>query len=284
MKGDPNEVAIIQRIFHEFVELGYSEYRIAERLNSDGIESPGGKRWRAGSVLNRLRNEVYVGTIVYNRTSSKLKTPKRRNPTEEWIRSTEAFDGLVALEQFLRAQELLEQRRQKYEPEYMLRELESLWKKYGIFKPSLLRMHDAAPSSQTYANHFGSFDAAFQQLHLTERDRAKLTVQDEIAKQISQVLNYSDFLVLNQKLSLSIQPAVPVPHGYTNYWPIQPDSRRVIDITLGVLLSEWIDPEILGYVALPRGFGGSRTFRFGATSMRTELFGRTDLSFLQTLL
>ena len=284
VKGDPNEVAIIQRIFHEFVELGYSEYRIAERLNSDGIESPGGKSWRAGSVLNRLRNEVYVGTIVYNRTSSKLKTPKRHNPTEEWIRSTEAFDGLVALEQFLKAQEILEQRRQKYEPEYMLRELESLWKKYGILKPSLLRMNDAAPSSHTYANHFGSFDAAFQQLHLTQRDRAKLAVQDEIAKQTSQVLNYSDFLVLNRKLSLSIQPAVPVPHGYSAYWPIRPDDRRVIDLTLGVLLSEWVEPEILGYVALPRGFGGSRTFRFGSTSMRTELFGRTDLSFLQTLL
>ena len=38
MRGEPNEVAVIQRIFHEFVELGYSEYRIAEGLNADGID------------------------------------------------------------------------------------------------------------------------------------------------------------------------------------------------------------------------------------------------------
>ena len=48
VEGDPNQVAVIQRIFHEFVDLGYSEYRIAERLNDDRILSPGGGRWGAG--------------------------------------------------------------------------------------------------------------------------------------------------------------------------------------------------------------------------------------------
>ena len=133
---------MIQRIFHEFVELGYSEYRIAEGLNADRIASPAGRQWRAGTVLNRLRNEVYVGTIVYNRTSSKLKTPKRHNPTEEWIRSPEAFDGLVALEQFLKAQEFSSNADKNTSPEFMFRELGMLWKKYGIFQPSLLRMRE----------------------------------------------------------------------------------------------------------------------------------------------
>ena len=282
--GEPDEVAVIKRIFHEFVELGYSEYRIAEGLNSDGILSPGGRMWRAGSVLGRLRNEVYVGTILYNRTSSKLKTPRRRNPPEEWVRSPEAFDGLVALDQFLRAQEVLEERRKKYDPDFMLQELGMLYQKYGVFRSSLLRTHDGIPSSQTYAQHFGSFDSAFQRLYSVQREQAKVAVHEEICKQISQVLNYSDFLVLDQKLSLTIQPAVPVPHGYSAYWPIRADHRQVIDITLGVLLSEASELEILGYVALPRWFAGSRTFRFGSTSMRTELFGRTDLKFLQHLL
>jgi len=44
VEGDAAKIAIIQRIFHEFVDLGYSEYRIAERLNDDGIPSPGGRR------------------------------------------------------------------------------------------------------------------------------------------------------------------------------------------------------------------------------------------------
>jgi len=30
VEGEAAEVAVIRRIFHEFVKLGYSEYRIAE--------------------------------------------------------------------------------------------------------------------------------------------------------------------------------------------------------------------------------------------------------------
>ena len=48
------------------------------------------------------------------------------------------------------------------------------------------------------------------------------------------MLNYADFLVLAQKLTLSVQPAVPIPNGYSAYWPFRPDGRHVIDVTLGV--------------------------------------------------
>lgn len=88
-EGPPEQVAVIRRIFEEFVEHGYSEYKIAEGLNDDGIPSPSGGRWGAGGVLARLRNEKYAGTMVYNRTSGKLKTPSLPNPVEEWVRTTE---------------------------------------------------------------------------------------------------------------------------------------------------------------------------------------------------
>lgn len=52
---------------------------ICEDLNRDGVPSPSGRRWAAGSVLARLRNEKYAGTMVYNQTSGKLKTPKHPN-------------------------------------------------------------------------------------------------------------------------------------------------------------------------------------------------------------
>jgi hypothetical protein len=94
------EAAVIRRIFHEFVELGYSEYKIAEGLNSDGIPAPGGGQWAAGMVIRRLRNRKYAGAIVYNQTSQKLKTPRRRKlrakdrPLENDFVSDEAFDEL----------------------------------------------------------------------------------------------------------------------------------------------------------------------------------------------
>lgn len=284
VEGDPAEVTVIQRIFHEFVDLVHSEYRIAEGLNADGIPSPSGRRWGAGGVLARIQNQNYIGTLVYNKTSQKLKTPRHDNPPEEWVRTPEAFEGIVSLEQFTRAQEILEERRKKYDPERMLGQLQSLYKQYGVFRSSLLQLQEDLPSAGTYTRHFGSWDESFQQLHREPRDRARKLVHEQIRQRVPQVLSYADFLVLDQKLAVSIQPAVPIPHGYTSYWPFRPDSRQVIDITLGVLLSDPGECEILGYVALPRLLTGTNILRVSSTSTRTELFGRCDLEFLQNLL
>ena len=46
------------------------------------------------------------------------------------------------------------------------------------------------------------------------------------------------------------------------------DQRPVIDLTLGVLLSEPADFNILGFVALPRWLAGEKPFRFTSTSTR----------------
>jgi DNA invertase Pin-like site-specific DNA recombinase len=284
VEGPPDEVATIQRIFHEFVDLNYSEFRIAEGLNNDGILSPSGRRWGAGSVLARLRNEKYAGTMVYNQTSQKLKTPRHYNPPEEWVRTAEAFEGIISHEQYAEAQQILERRKQKYDPDYMLRQLNSLYTKHDMFRSSLLRLDDQMPGAGTYARQFGSLDFAFQQLFTDERDRARQVVHDRICEHIPEVLAYSDFLVLDQKLTLSVQPAVPVASGYDSYWPFRRDQRQVIDITLGVVLSEPSDFEILGYVALPRWMTGDNTFRFTGSSSRAELFGRGDLGFLQHLI
>lgn len=67
-----------------------------------------------------------------------------------------------------------------------------------------------------------------------------------------------------------------MPHGYETYWPIRRDPRPVIDMTLGVLLSEPADFNILGFIALPRFGSDSKPIRFTSSSVRTELFGRTD--------
>ena len=63
-----------------------------------------------------------------------------------------------------------------------------------------------------------------------------------------------------------------------------PFRREVIDITLGVLLSDPEELDILGYVALPRWLAGQRTVRVNSTSSRAEMFGQCELDFLQQLL
>lgn len=284
VEGNPEEVAIIRRIFEAFVIHGLSEYKIAEDLNHDGILSPGGRRWGAGSVLARLRNEKYAGTMVYNQTSGKLKTPKHPNPPEEWVRTPDAFTGVIDFELYRRAQQILEKRKQRYDPDYMLRMLDTLYQSHGMMRPGLLRVRDDSPSVSGYSREFGSLDQAFQKLFDGERVKARDAVHEQIRRHVPEVLVYSDFLVLDQKLTVSIQPAVPVPHGYDVYWPIRRDTRPVIDMTLGVLLSNPADFNILGFIALPRFGSDTRPLRFTSSSTRTELFGRADLTFLQQLL
>jgi DNA invertase Pin-like site-specific DNA recombinase len=284
VEGNPEEVTIIRRIYEAFVEHGHSEYKIAEDLNKDGIPSPGGRRWGAGSVMARLRNEKYAGTMVYNQTSGKLKTPKHPNPPEEWVRTPDAFSGVIDFELYLRAQEILEKRKQRYDPDYMLRMLDMLYQTHGMIRPGLLRLSEGLPSVGGYSREFGSLDSAFQKLFDGERGKARDAVHEQIRCQVPETLAYSDFLVLDQKLTVSIQPAVPVPHGYESYWPLRRDTRPVIDMTLGVLLSEPADFNILGFIALPRFGLDSRPLRFTSSSTRTELFGRADLTFLQQLL
>lgn len=219
-----------------------------------------------------------------NQASGKLKTPKHPNPPEQWVRTPDAFSGVIDFELYLRAQEILEKRKQRYDPDYMLRMLDTLYRSHGMIRPGLLRLSEDLPTVGGYSREFGSLDSAFQKLFDGELFKARDAVHEQIRSHVPETLAYSDFLVLDQKLTVSIQPAVPVPHGYESYWPLRRDTRPVIDMTLGVLLSEPADFNILGFIALPRFGSDSKPLRFTSSSTRTELFRRADLTFLQQLL
>ena len=64
---------------------------------------------------------------------------------------------------------------------------------------------------------FGSVDLAFQFLCARERVKARDAVHQQIRSHVSQILPYPDFLVLDEKPTVLIQPAVPVPNGYECY-------------------------------------------------------------------
>ena len=51
-------------------------------------------RLRMGKIRRVLVNELYVGTLIHNRTTQKLKIPTRRDPPGDWVRTPAAFDSL----------------------------------------------------------------------------------------------------------------------------------------------------------------------------------------------
>lgn len=94
---DEEQAAIVLRIFTEFAD-GRSTRAIAEGLNADAIPGPSGQGWRLTTIhgdrqrMNgMLNNELYIGQLVWNRTS-KVRDPETRrtlirpNPESEWQR------------------------------------------------------------------------------------------------------------------------------------------------------------------------------------------------------
>jgi hypothetical protein len=239
--------------------------------------------WSRSSVRHILQNEKYVGTIVYNRTTQKLKTPRRENPEEKWVKTPDAFEGIIEVETFLKAQAIYQRRREKYESETMLAGLRRVFEDNEFYRPSLLRSADL-PTAASYGQKFGSLDFAFQQLFTPLRNEARKDVEAKLQTVLGEVLSYADFLVLDRKLTLSLQPVVPTPHGYAAYWPLRRDSRAVIDLTLGVLLAEPAQLRILGYIALPKWIQTDRSFRVFCSSQNIELLGHRNLDFLTTLI
>lgn len=87
----PQLAEIVRRIFDDYAS-GISPRQIAARLNADGIPSPSGVKWNDSTIRGNarkrdgmLRNEAYIGIIVYgrNRFSRDSKTGNRiSRPTD----------------------------------------------------------------------------------------------------------------------------------------------------------------------------------------------------------
>ena len=92
----PDEAALIVKIFEMFAK-GRSPRAIARALNHDQLAGPRGHQWRdttirghSGRGTGILRNELYIGRLVWNRQTF-VKDPgtgkrlARANPRERWI-------------------------------------------------------------------------------------------------------------------------------------------------------------------------------------------------------
>jgi hypothetical protein len=172
----------------------------------------------------------------------------------------------------------------RFAPETMLQHLERLHREHGFLHPTLLSADELAPSASTYATHFRSLDAAYQQLFRAAAGDIRAQVETLLRNAVEQVDSYDDFLVVNGKFTVLIQPSVPVPYGYSQYWYFRPDFRGVVDITLGVPVSSSEGPQILGYVALPRLLVRDHGIRvFGSSETRLDMYGHTGLEFISKL-
>lgn len=283
--GDPREIAVVRRIFDECATREHQPLEIARGLNGDGIPAPGGGEWTYFKVRRVLTNELYIGTIVYNKTTKRLRSPARNVPRKDWIRTPAAFPPLISRPVFDRAQALVAQWRRQRLPETKLENVGIAYREVGTLSKGILESRHVRIESRAWPETFRSIGSAFQGLFPELRSLAIRSVHAELRGLVGRVEEHEDFLVLDRRLSVVIQPSVPIPSGIGPAWPFSRDPRPVIDLTLGVILSGAPEGRILGYLALPRLLVSPRAFRLhGSWDWRIQIFGHKTLDFIPKLL
>ena len=124
---DPEAASVVQEIFKWKVE-GLSPAQIADQLNTANVPSPieykkakGSKQrtcfqtkqvalWSAVAIYRILKNEIYTGTLVQGKTTSPNHKVKKTvaKPSNEWSRTENAHDPIIAPSQFDLVQRLMQ--------------------------------------------------------------------------------------------------------------------------------------------------------------------------------
>ena len=153
--GKATEVAIVKWIFQRFLTVK-SERAIARELNRHGIPAYDGGRWRGSLISAILKNENYIGNIIYNRTSRKLRGEVLDNPPENWIRSEGCIDPMVDRDSFFKVKKIIEERRVSLPEEEMLLRLRKVLSREGRISQKIINETKGLPSDKSYIKHFGS--------------------------------------------------------------------------------------------------------------------------------
>jgi DNA invertase Pin-like site-specific DNA recombinase len=169
--GPQEEVAVVHRIYRDFVEREMREAAIAAALNAEGLLTDLGRPWTRGTVHQILINEKYIGNNVYNRVSFKLKKRRVKNTSDQWIRREGAFEGIISKDLFDCAKQLILRRSHHYDDAELLDLLRRLYERAGDLSGLIIDEEEGMPSSAAYRSRFGGLVRAYNLIGVrTERD------------------------------------------------------------------------------------------------------------------
>lgn len=109
----PEQADVVKLIFELYANGDMGANKIANELNRMGKVTYSGKPWESSTVLNIIKNEVYIGRLQWKKKESKKsKDPEKRRdtktrPREEWIDVEGKHEPLVSKEIFDKAQAIL---------------------------------------------------------------------------------------------------------------------------------------------------------------------------------
>jgi DNA invertase Pin-like site-specific DNA recombinase len=149
-----DQAKVVRWIFEQFLG-GKPQSAIMRELNQQGVENSG-RPWRKNAVGALLRNEAYIGNLVYNRYSEKLGAKRTLNPANLWVRSEGCVEPIIDRDVFQRTQKILDIHRINISEEEMLVRLRKLLMKKGKLSFRIINAAPGLPSGSTYLAHFGT--------------------------------------------------------------------------------------------------------------------------------
>lgn len=87
------ESEVVKKMFHLYTNEKFSLSKITRYLNTSGIQTKYGGKWRNRTVDYILRNNIYTGYTRYNYISSDKYTP---NPESDWIIAQGSHTPLIS--------------------------------------------------------------------------------------------------------------------------------------------------------------------------------------------
>lgn len=106
------EAQVVRTIFNLCLQ-GYGSRSIAKELANQGIVSRTGKQFAEVTVRHIIRNPLFMGTVVMNKTHIDFNTKKTiRNPKEEWIYHENMIPAIVSKDTWEQANKIMDSRSQ----------------------------------------------------------------------------------------------------------------------------------------------------------------------------
>jgi DNA invertase Pin-like site-specific DNA recombinase len=272
--GLKSEIKIVQQIFNSFANQKKTRTEIAAELNAKGIRNSRGKKWSMLTISNMLKNEIYLGHIIYNRRSQKLGEKQVSNPSDMWIRCDNTFKPIVSPKLFAKAQEVLVELENGriISDKDLLDELAALLRKKGHLSMKIMQSASELPHWSVYARRFGSVVNAYKRIGFKPKSRysfaeiaAKIdTVIRGVAREIITAMEKRRtnvtflpelyLLTVNRGLTVGMAVARSVANGTgigsSRRWEVRKLRYRKSDLTLVVRLDS-SNTKIKDYFLMP---------------------------------
>jgi DNA invertase Pin-like site-specific DNA recombinase len=173
--GPSDEVAVVRRIFDMCTSQHMPDTRIAEALNAEGLTNQHGRLWSEHNVKAILTNEKYAGTLIFNRSTQRLRSSRRPNDANKWIRVEDAFPGIVTRELFSQTRQVRLRRGKHWSNDEMLDGLREILVEHGKVSAELIDNSDL-PSAKSYALRFRGLVAAFEAAGVSGPSLSRATI------------------------------------------------------------------------------------------------------------